>query len=121
MKNSLSRIFYFLLVLALIISGTFIVYYYWTVSDASQLRDLPMSVLVYIIIYILGQLLKRYVKKNIKWYDWVYYLGLIAIVLPIISETFLKDNILAITKYGALFLLIPPLIELALIAIKGNK
>jgi len=120
-KQSIQRIIHFILVIVLLATSIFTVFYYWTATTTSDLRNLPTSLLTVIIFYILAQLIKRYVKKSMKWYDWIYYLGLIAILLPLPLFSSEGDWIFSTTKYGSLLLFIPPLIELLELILSKKK
>jgi hypothetical protein len=108
----MKKLFLQFLVIVLLICAVLINYYYWTVSDIDELRYLPPYLLTGLIVYIGTQLLKRYLKKKIAWYDWLYYVGLIAVVLPLLAFFGTGDWLFAITSYGVLFFLVSPLIEL---------
>ena len=109
----MKRILQFILIVALLASSAYVVLYYWTVDgNAEKLRELPTTLLSAIIVYIALQLLKRFIKKKIEWFDWFYYIGLIAVLLPLMLVTASSDWIFDITQYGSLFLVLPPLIEL---------
>lgn len=87
-----------------------------------ELRTLPTGFLIAVIVYILTQLIKRYLQKKMPWYNWLYYLGLIAVVLPLPLFSVQGDWIFSVTRWGSLFLVIPPLIEIiALSRMKSSK
>ncbi|MEX1191329.1 MAG: hypothetical protein WEA99_05095 [Brumimicrobium sp.] len=121
MKNSIRRILHFILILVSLVSASFIVFYYWTASNINDLRELPTVLLTYIIFFILAQLIKRYVKKQMKWYDWIYYLGLIAILIPLPLFFSSGEWMFSVTKYGSLLLFIPSVIELFVLVAKGKS
>ncbi|MEX2484090.1 MAG: hypothetical protein WED10_06015 [Brumimicrobium sp.] len=121
MKNSIRRILHFILILVSLVSASFIVFYYWTASNINDLRKLPTVLLTYIIFFILAQLIKRYVKKQMKWYDWIYYLGLIAILIPLPLFFSSGEWMFSVTKYGSLLLFIPSVIELFVLVAKGKS
>lgn len=121
MKKSIQRVIHLILVIILLATSIFVVFYYWTSSSVDDLRSLPTSLLTVIIFYILAQLAKRYVKKMMKWYDWIYYLGLVAILLPLPLFLSEGDWIFSTTKYGSLLLFIPPLIELFELVLSKKK
>ncbi len=108
----MKRIIQFIFIIGLLLSSGYIAFYYWTASSASALRELPSTLLTALIVYITIQLLKRFIKKKIEWYDWLYYIGLIAVLLPLLFVGISSDWIFDITKYGSLFLVVPPLIDL---------
>jgi hypothetical protein len=51
------------------------------------------------------------VNKGVEWYDYTYYLGLVAILLPFIFPAN-PDWLFTVTRYGTLFLAIPPVVDL---------
>lgn len=99
-------------VIILLVAAAFINYYYWTTSSLDDLRYLPPYLLTSIIVYIGIQLLKRYSKNKLQWYDWLYYIGLLTSVLPLITFFTFGEWLFNATRYGALFFLFSPLIEL---------
>ena len=101
-----------LMIILLIASGTYIVFYYWTANNVSDLRNLPQLLLTSIIIYLLIQLIKRFINKRNSWYDWFYYIGLITILTPLVLLSSSGEWIFNLTRYGSLFFVIPPIIEL---------
>lgn len=118
----MKKLFLQFLVFVLLICAVLINYYYWTVSDIDELRYLPPYLLTGLIVYIGAQLLKRYLKKKIAWYDWLYYGGLIAIVLPLLAFFGAGEWMFSITSYGALFFLVSPLIEsIQMLRAKSSK
>lgn len=108
----MKRILKLILATALLIISFYVVFYYWTTDTFSDLRELPPTLLSAIIIYLALQLIKRYIKKAVSWYDWLYYVGLAAILSPLMLLTSTAEWLFDVTKYGALFLFAPPLIEL---------
>lgn len=77
----------------------------------TDLKELPSELLTAFVSYIGLQLIKRYLTKKIAWHDWLYYVGLIAVLFPLIPLPTPGDWLFLITKYGAFFLLLPPLVE----------
>lgn len=108
----MKRILRFVLIVVLLLTSIYIVFYYWSASELEDLRDLPSILLTTVVIYIAVQLIKRFVRKKVAWYDWFYYLGLIAVLLPLMTFTASGDWIFDVTKYGSFFLVFPPLVEL---------
>lgn len=111
MKNSIARFFQLIMLLVLIPVSGFIAYHYWFVFDKAQLRELPTLIWSGLIVYILIQLIKRMIIKKMEWFDYSYYIALIAILLPFVVPGN-PEWLLTITRYGVLFLFISPLIEL---------
>lgn len=118
MKKILSYIF----AIVLLVTAVYINFYYWTVSEIDELRNLPPLLLSAVIIYLLVQLIKKSLNKNkVVWYDWVYYLGIIGILLPLISIFSSGEWLFTMTRIGAIFLLIPPIIALIMLYNKSKN
>jgi uncharacterized membrane protein HdeD (DUF308 family) len=100
-----------LLILSLVV-GALVIMYYWSVVDVDGILMLPMYVVILSFVYVLLQILKRYLFKRKNWWDWLYYIGLIAIVLPtfFVNETNAATYHL-LTDYGTFFLIIPILLD----------
>ena len=112
----------FVLLTILILISIYVLYYYWTIKEIIELTELPSELLTALVSYIGIQLIKRFMSKKIAWYDWFYYFGLLAVLFPLIPLPVPSDWLFVITKYGALFLLIPPLFEtISLIAASKQK
>lgn len=112
MTYKLKRVFHFILIIALILLGLYIFGYYLFANDINQLKTLPISFLVIVIFYIVIQLIKRFLQKEVPWYNWLYYIGLIAVISPLPLFSLQDDWIFLVTRYGSIFLLIPPVIDL---------
>lgn len=105
------------LVLAIAIIGKlFLSYsvceYYWSTDSLSEIQRIPMRILIYSVIYIGLQLLTRKLSDVKNWWDWVYYVGLLTIMLPTFLAT--EENLHLfniITDYGTICLIIPVLID----------
>jgi hypothetical protein len=108
------RLFFAIILLAL---SLFIAYHYWFVLSVSQLRDIPTLVMSSLILYIVLQLIKRMLVKKMEWYEYSYYLGLIGVLLPFIVPGN-SDWMLSLSRYGVLFLFVPPIGELILFSRK---
>lgn len=86
--------------------------YFWSSDSLSELQRIPNIVLVYAVLYIGLQLLTRKLSEVKNWWDWVYYAGLIAIMIPtfLVTEENQKTFNL-ITDYGTICLIIPVLVD----------
>jgi hypothetical protein len=111
MGKSIQRFLHLLMLIILLPISAYVMFYYWTNSSAEGLRQLPTLLWSSIIFYILIQLIKRFVTKKIEWYEYTYYLGLAAILLPFVFPGS-PDWLFSITRYGTIFLAFPPLMEL---------
>src|SRR5690554_5052110 len=123
MTYKLKRFFLMVILVLLILMGIGVFIYYLIASDIAQLRKLPPYLLMMVLVYILGQLAKRFFLDEYYWYGWIFYVFLIWFVIPLPFFS-LQDNwIFVVTRLGGLFLILPPLIEfLTLIkAVKAGK
>jgi hypothetical protein len=110
-KNKLNKGLHYLLLLVLITSAFYIFIYYLLANEILDLRSLPTSFLIAVIVYILTQLIKRFLQKKMPWYNWLYYIGLIAIIIPLPLFSVQGNWVFSVTIWGSLFLITPPLIE----------
>lgn len=100
-----------ILVGGLVISAL-VILYYWSVKEYLELKKVPVYVMILLIGYIVLQLLKRMLTKQQNWYDWLYYIGLASVAVPVFLATPSNfDTYLLISQLGTLFLAIPLLIE----------
>lgn len=120
-KQIMKRFFKIIAAILLFVLSIYVVIYYWSLSTLEELRELPSTLLTVVIAYLAIQLLKRQIIKTMNWYDWLYYVGLVAILSPLVLVTSTADWLFDLTKYGSLFLLLPPLIEIILLAMKGKE
>ena len=111
MKNSLNKGVHYLLLVVLIASALYVFVYYMLANEILDLRTLPTNFLIAVVVYIFAQIVKRFLQKKMPWYNWLYYLGLIAVVVPLPLFSVQGNWVFSVTRWGSLFLLIPPLIE----------
>ena len=100
-----------LIILSLGLSGA-IVRYYWLSDSLDSIIDVPEYVMVLALIYVFLQIIRRKYSKQQHWWDWLYYLGLLAMIIPTLlanSSHLIYFNYL--TDYGTLFLILPVLLE----------
>ncbi len=110
MKNS--KILKILILVVMFLLGNAISMYYWSNDDLASMKFVPMFIMVLALVYILMQIFKRYLYKEKNWWDWLYYIGLLAIVLPTYFAT--EENISTfqkVTDFGSLFLVFPLLFD----------
>jgi peptidoglycan/LPS O-acetylase OafA/YrhL len=116
------KILRIVIMLASIALGTWIIMYYWKVDDADGIIYVPMYLMIVALGYILLQVMKRYLFKAQNWWDWLYYIGLTAILLPIFFGTNENASMYGmITDYGTFFFVIPALIDIRLLADKPKE
>lgn len=100
------------MLVAMLVCAGIIIHYYWENSTLEALKEIPMYVMIVTLAYIIIQILKRSIYKEQRWYDWLYYIGLIAIMLPTVMVT--ENNVSIfniITDTCTLFLIVPIVLE----------
>ena len=119
MQNVKTRkvIHYVFLVLSLI-AAVYLVGYYQAAESMADLRALPNSVLIAVAIFIGLQLLKRFLFKRMYWFDWLYYFGLIAILIPLLLKYEEGEWLHDVTDFGSLFLVLSPLMGIIMLLLK---
>lgn len=111
MRKSILRILHLVMLLILLPISAYILLYYWTNSSVEGLRKLPTLLWSSIICYILIQLVKGLITKRVKWFEYTYYLGLTVILFPFVFPAN-PEWLLAVVRYGTIFLAFPPVMEL---------
>lgn len=108
-------------VMLTLVLSVFIGFYYWSNQTLESIRYLPLQILIAAFSYILLQIVKRrFIRPlNRVWWDWLYYPGLLVMVLPMYwaDEQHLFYWLL-LSDVGILFLVITPILDLKLIFIK---
>ena len=100
-----------ILVAGLVISGL-VINYYWASNDLADIKAVPIHIMILLIVYIGLQLFKRIVTKKQNWYDWLYYIGLASVAIPVfLADSTNYASYLLIAQLGTLFLVVPLLIE----------
>lgn len=98
--------------LVLLLIGGIIVYYYWAHNSFETVSNVSKYIMILALAYVIGQILKRRFSFERNWYDWLYYIGLLSIILPPYFVT--KENFHTYELWvdlGTLFLVIPILID----------
>lgn len=95
-----------------LVISSFVIMYYWSADTLEAIKFVPVQIMVLILVYILLQLLKRVITKSQNWWDWLYYIGLMAVALPVFMANDTNyTTFLTATQLGVSFLAIPILIE----------
>jgi hypothetical protein len=105
------KVYGILLALSLM-AGAYVVVYFWMDASLERMRALPMDVIVALFVYIFMQIVKRQWFTRRNWWDWLYYLGLLAVVLPTYLVT--EENASLFSwgaQIGTLCLLIPAILD----------
>lgn len=101
-----------LLILAKLFLAATITLYFWNVNTLVEITKLPLYVLILTVVYIGLQMVTRRFSKKQNWWDWIYYIGLAAIMLPVVMAKPENEKIFhLLTDFGILFLLFPVLID----------
>jgi hypothetical protein len=106
------KIIWILILIGMVACAAVIIGYYWTATNLVDIYSVPIFVLATSLVYIGLQLLKRIVLKIQNWWDWTYYLGLVAIVAPVLLAN--ESNQLyfhLLTDYVTFFLLLPAILD----------
>ncbi len=88
-----------------------IVYFFQQIA-LEDLINLPVPIVIAGIVYILCQLISRKISPAKRWWDWVYYVGLVFIMIPASFaniDWFAVARVLA--QIGALILFLPILAD----------
>lgn len=86
--------------------------YFWNATTLMEIKQLPIYILILAVAYIGLQMLTRKLSGIQNWWDWVYYVGLLSIMIPAMlanAENFKLYH--AITNYGTLCLILPVLVD----------
>ena len=103
---------FILLILAKLSLASTILWYYWNVNTLVEITKLPLYVLILTVVYIAFQMLTRRLSKKQNWWDWIYYIGLAEIMLPVVMAKPENEKMFhLLTDFGILFLLLPVLID----------
>ena len=96
----------------MLLVGGVVINYYWNNDSLESMVSVPITIMIFTFIYILCQIGKRFFFKKQNWWDWLYYIGLLVIILPRFLAT--PDNLSlfqSITDIGILFLIVPVFLD----------
>lgn len=105
------------LLLALVIVGKLVLSvlictYFWNATDLLALKQLPIMVIILAVFYIGLQMLTRKLSEVNNWWDWVYYFGLLSIMIPVTFATKQYEQIFhLITDIGTICLILPAMAD----------
>lgn len=110
MKNN--KLIQISLMVLTIVLGGLIIGYYWSIETSTAMAIVPMIVMIFALAYILVQIARRYLSTEKNWWEWFYYVGLTAMILPIFFCSPDNQSIFnLITDLGTLFFVIPVLFD----------
>ena len=99
--------------IAMLLIAMLITLYYWTNSTLIAMKKVPLTLMLLVLLYVILHMAKRRINNQQHWTHWIHYLGLTALIYPILLGT--QENVGSlnlITDIGTLFLVIPILLEL---------
>ena len=110
MKNK--RLIRFIILILMLLVGGVVINYYWQNDSLESMVSVPLVIMIFTFVYILCQIGKRFFFQKQNWWDWLYYIGLLVIILP----RFLADSdnlgiFQTVTDIGILFLLVPVFLD----------
>jgi hypothetical protein len=98
--------------LSMLSVATLIISHYWSTNYFQDIKQVPKTVMIYAFVYIILHMAKRIVLKTQKWWDSIYYLGLLAMVIPVLWGDLENESMFhKISDFGTLFLIVPILID----------
>tara|TARA_R110002072_G_scaffold256261_1_gene415081 strand:- start:11659 stop:12027 length:369 start_codon:yes stop_codon:yes gene_type:complete len=108
-----SKLLKIVMLTTMLIFAGMVIVYYWNSDSLESMKYIPMRILIFVFGYILIQISKRFVFRKQNWWDWLYYIGLIAVILPVyfVSDTSL-ETFQMIAKIGTISLVIPIVFDL---------
>lgn len=107
-----NRKVYLLLLILSLCTGGAISLYYWTHDTLKDVRYIPLYMAILAFVYVLLQMLKRYLFSKGNWWDWLYYIGLLAVALPTFFMTDANAGMFHLfAEIGTLFLIFPVLLD----------
>lgn len=82
--------------------------YFWKAENFLAIKYIDFRIIIFAIIYILLQLLTRKLSSAPHWWDWVYYFGLLSIMIASIFITNETFNVFhSLTRFGTVLLIVP--------------
>ena len=98
--------------IVLLVIGGLIISYYWSANTVDALKKVPLAIMILCMVYVVLQILKRYLFKSENWWDWLYYIGLLSVMIPAYMTTTQNLSTFSIiSSYGTIFLIIPALLD----------
>lgn len=100
-----------ILLSASLIVGFVIVSYYWEITIFAQILHPPFWLWVVALGYILLQIVRRKISRDRRWWDWLYYIGLSVMVLPVFFGN--EENgafFIGMARWGSFAFLAPVLL-----------
>ncbi len=102
-----------ILVISMLVVGAIINIDYWQTDQFSSIKQVSVPVMRMAMLYIALHFVKRLLFPDVKWWNWLYYIALVSIMLPVFFANSSNEKFYHWTvDLGTLFFLIPPILEL---------
>ena len=102
-----------MLISAMAVVGVIINVDYWQTEQFSAIKQVSVPTMRMSMLYIGLHFVKRVLFPEIKWWNWLSYIGLVSIILPVFFANSSNENIYHwMVDIGTLFFLIPIVFEL---------
>ncbi|MDC1402847.1 hypothetical protein N8328_00405 [Crocinitomicaceae bacterium] len=102
-----------MLISAMAVVGVIINVDYWQTEQFSAIKQVSVPTMRMSMLYIGLHFVKRVLFSEIKWWNWLSYIGLVSIILPVLFANSSNENIYHwMVDIGTLFFLIPIVFEL---------
>lgn len=112
MKLNSNRLILAVATVSKMILAVLIAKYYWETQELEGITQLPFYLLGMAVAYILLQMLTRRISSAQHWWDWVYYLGLLSIILPVTFANESNQNIFHwLTDLGIVLMILPVIVD----------
>lgn len=99
-------------IIAKLVLSVLICMYFWNATELIQIKEIPIYLLVLAIAYIGLQMTTRKLATVHNWWDWVYYMGLVSIMVPVSFATSEHEKMYhIITDVGTICLILPVLAD----------
>ncbi|MFA7274043.1 MAG: hypothetical protein WC044_09245 [Crocinitomicaceae bacterium] len=96
----------------MLIIGLIINVHYWQTEQFSDIKQVSVPMMGMVMSYIALHFLKRVLFIVIHWWDWLYYLSLMSIALPVLLADSITENIFHwLIDLGTTFFVIPIVID----------
>jgi hypothetical protein len=99
-------------------------YYFWNAKDFIAIKQIPWYVIVGGLFYIASQMLTRKFSNINNWWDWVFYFGLVYIMITVsFGSISHAGRWFLVVKSGTMALVVPAMIDFVklLIHIRHTK
>lgn len=97
----------------MLVVGCFIVAQYWQTDQFTAIKQYTITSMWLVFFYIALHMLKRFLWKRMRWWDYLYYGGLITIIMPVLWANSANEFVFhLLVDIGACLFVIPVLADL---------